>query len=199
MQEWSPNTEYTLRIGVPLAVGTPPGNYRLIIGAYDSDNGQRRLHRDGDAYQLATMPVVAPLIPPTLDALGLRHNDVRDVSFGDVSLVGARANKLGFDHLPDTPLAAGEPLAVLLFWRAEQTSPLTRPFSLQLHDAKGQLITEWPLDATEGRYPIEKWGKGELIRDSQTRFLPHNIAPATYQLILSNNGVEALVGQLIVQ
>jgi len=199
--DWSANTEYTLRMGVPLAVGTPPGDYRLIIGAYHSDNGQRLLHPDGDAYQLAIMPVRAPLIPPTLDALGLRHNEVRDVAFGDITLVGARSNKLGFDHAPDTPLAAGEPFALLLFWRAEQASPPVQPFSLQLHNQNGTLITEWPLDATEGRHPPENWSKGSLIRDPQTRFLPHNIEPATYQLILSSDGIEAeaAVGQLVVQ
>lgn len=197
--DWPANTEKTLRMGLPLAVGTPPGDYRLIIGAYHSDNGQRLLHPDGDAYQLAILLVEAPLIPPDINALGLRHNELRDVAFGDLTLVGARANKLGFDHAPDTPLAAGEPFALLLFWRAEQASPAAPPLSLELHNQNGTLITEWPLDATEGRHPPKNWNKGTFIRDPQTRFLPSNIEPATYQLILSSDGIDAAVGTLIVE
>ncbi len=87
----------------------------------------------------------------------------------------------------------------MLFWQAEEISPLAGPFRLRLHDESNTLVTEWPFNATEGRHPPEKWGKGELIRDPQTRFLPGNLAPATYQLILSNDEREALVGELIVK
>ena len=189
----------TVRMGIPVAVGTPPGDYALIMGAYRSDNGQRFVHSEGDAFRVATVRVEAPIVPPTIDALALRHNEKRDVTFGDTTLIGARANTLGFDHAPDTPLAPGEPFALLLFWRAERASPATIALTLRLYNQNGHMLLESPLEPTERRHPLPQWTEGELVRDPQVYFLPGEMAPGAYRLMLEGEGVEALVGELIVR
>lgn len=190
-----------IRMGIPVAVGTPPGEYALIMGAYRGDNGQRFVHPDGDAYRVASVRVEAPIVPPTIDALGLPHNQIRDVTFGDITLVGARANKLGFDHAPDTPLAPGEPVSLLLFWRAERAAPNTMPLTLRLDEPSGNTIAEWPLEPTETRHPLPQWTHHELVRDPQIRFLPGNTPPGTYRLTLQAQGeaAQALVAELTVR
>jgi mannosyltransferase len=187
-----------VRFGVPVAAGTPPGDYALIVGAYRGDNGQRLVAPEGDSYRLATVQVEKPVVPPTVDALALPLSEQREAAFGGVTLVGARANKLGFDHAPETPLAPGEPLSVLLHWQAATTSPSTPPLTLRLRDAQGAIVAEWPYDPTEGRYPTDNWDVGELVRDAQVRFLPAELTSGTYRLMLESEGHSALVAERII-
>ena len=110
-------------MGVPVPVGTPPGDYALIVGAYRSDSGARLLPPEGDAFRLATITVERPVTPPSLDALALAQGEARAVPFGDLTLVGAAANRLGSDHEPDAPLAPGDALSIRLAWQAERDAP----------------------------------------------------------------------------
>jgi hypothetical protein len=131
--------------------------------------------------------------------LGLRHQEAREISFGQITLVGARANKLGFDHTPDSPLAPGEPLSLLLYWRGEQDAPAKQPLMLRLYSKQGTLAAKWPFEATETRHPLQNWTKEELVRDPQVRFLPSDIAVGDYRLMLEGDGEEALVGKVSVR
>ncbi|HEX8681601.1 MAG TPA: hypothetical protein VF707_04755, partial [Ardenticatenaceae bacterium] len=196
LAEWE--GEQAVRLGVPVAIGTPPGDYALIIGAYRTDNGQRLLTPEGDAYRLATVRVEKPVVPPTVDALALPQSELREVSFGGVTLVGARANKLGFDHAPETPIAPGEPLSVLLYWQAAASSPAAPPLLLRLRDQRDALMAEWPFEPTEGRYPLENWDEGELVRDPQVRFLPADLAPGTYRLTLEGDTQRVIIAEHVV-
>ncbi len=188
----------TLRLGIPVAVGTPPGDYSLVIGAYDAASGQRLVTSEGaDSLRLATVRVEKPAVPPTVEALALRPGEARAQPFGAITLIGARANKLGFDHAPDTPLARGEPLGVLLFWRAERDAPAAPSLQLQLLDGR-TVAAEWQLEPTEGRYPPPAWSAGEVVRDPQIRFLPGDLAPGRYRLVLVGADARAEVGEVVV-
>jgi 4-amino-4-deoxy-L-arabinose transferase-like glycosyltransferase len=190
--------EQAVRLGLPVAIGTPPGDYALIIGAYRTDNGQRLLTPEGDAYRLATVRVEKPVVPPTVDALALPQSELREVSFGGITLVGARANKLGFDHAPETPIAPGEPLSVLLYWQAAASAPAAPPLHLRLRGQRDTIVAEWPFEPTEGRYPLTNWDEGELVRDPQVRFLPAGLPPGSYRLSLEGDTPRALIGSIVI-
>ncbi|MDQ4075609.1 MAG: glycosyltransferase family 39 protein [Chloroflexota bacterium] len=195
--EWK--DEENVRMGVPIAIGTPPGEYALVIGAYHRESGQRFVSEEGDTFHLSTVQVEAPIVPATAETLDLRHGEARDTTFGDVTLVGGRVNKLGSDHAPDAPLAAGDPLRLLLYWRAERDSPSVPPLALRLLDEHGAVVAEWPFEPTEGRYPSRRWIEQELVRDLQVRFLPDDLVPGSYRLLLTSRDRRVEVGTVAVQ
>ncbi|HYN86915.1 MAG TPA: hypothetical protein VER55_00225, partial [Ardenticatenaceae bacterium] len=192
---WQVGTTYESRVGVPVLPGTPPGAYRLMVGLYDPASGARlKLPDGGDALTLATVEVRAPLVPPAVDALDIALPS--NARLGSVRMLGSRASKLGFDHAPETPLRAGEPLAVVLFWQAEQAGP-TLP-ELMLH-LQGPGDARWTWVPIEGRYPPASWSAGEIIRDPQTFFLPGDLPPGRYSVRLEAAGAGAVeVGSLTV-
>lgn len=181
---WRPGEAHAGRVGVPVLPGTPPGHYRLVIGLYDATNGARLPLADGsDALTLDTIQVRAPSVPPPAEALDLvqRH----EARLGQARLLGSRANRLGSDHAPETPLRAGEPLAVVLFWQTEQTAPGLPSLTLRL-EGPGQ--AEWPWQPVEGRHPPATWVAGEVVRDPQTFFLPADLPPGRYRVQLLASG-----------
>lgn len=192
---WQAGEMHAGRVGVPVLPGTPPGDYCLVVGLYDAATGARLPLPDGsDALALTTIHVRAPAAPPTADTLDLtrRHGS----SLGQVRLLGSRANKLGADHAPETPLRPGEPLAVVLFWQAEQAAPTLPPLMLQL-EGPGQ--ASWPWQPVEGRYPPAAWSTGEVVRDPQTFFLPADLPPGRYRLrILAPEHREIELGSITV-
>ncbi len=196
--QWRAGTTYPGRLGVPVLPGTPPDTYRLIVGLYEAETGQRlRLSNGDDALTLTTVQVQRPPVPPLPDALDAAVR--RRVDLGDVTLLGWRFNKLGFDHAPDTPLAPGEPLSLVLFWQAERAAPRFPSLELLLVGPGEERVAEWPWTPVEGRYPPGRWEVGEVVRDPQVRFLPGNLAPGTYRLVLTGEGQQVGLGQLVVQ
>ncbi len=195
---WEPGQAYRGRLGVPVLPGTPPGTYRLIVGLYDRATGRRLpVAGGGDALTLADVRVRRPPVPPTADALDAAVR--RRVPLGEVSLVGWRFNKLGFDHAPETPLAPGDPLSVILFWRAGRQAPDLPPMTLELVAPDGRLAAAWPWEPLEGRYPPEKWQAGEVVRDPQVRFLPGDLPAGTARLRLVIDGRRVELGTLVVR
>ncbi len=195
--EWQPGKRYRGRLGVPIFPGTPPGTYRLIVGLYDMTTGERlRLPNGADALDLATVQVERPAVPPDPDALD-RQTEAR-VRLGDLTLLGWRFNKLGFDHAPETPLHSGEPLLVVLFWQAERDAPNAPTFTLRLLDAAGREVGAWAWVPTEGRFPLRAWRRGDVVRDPQVVFMP-GVLPGTYTLLLDTGGEQVLLGQVVVE
>ncbi|MCZ7572640.1 MAG: glycosyltransferase family 39 protein [Ardenticatenaceae bacterium] len=177
---WQAGEVHASRLGLAVRPGTPPGDYRLVIGLYDSASGTRLPLTDGtDALPLGTIHVRAPAVPPTTGALDLTRPQAAQL--GQVRLVGSSAHKLGADQAPETPLRPGEPLAVVLFWQAEQTAPGVPALTLHL---EGPRQAEWPWQPVEGRYPPAAWSAGEVVRDPQTFFLPADLPPGRYRLRL---------------
>lgn len=195
---WGERVSIPIRMGIPVPVGTIPGDYRLIIGAYDRDSGRRFVTEAGDALQIATIHVTAPSVPPTLDAINLPNGQFMDVPFGSLALVAAQVNKLGSDHAPDTPLRAGDPFSVLLYWQLRASQAELPILTLQLRDSTDTPYTEWQLTPTDNTYPMEQWRVADLIRDPHTYFLPGDLPPGAYKLVVTNSLVTTFIGDVTV-
>jgi hypothetical protein len=87
---------------------------------------------------------------------------------------------------------------VLLYWQAAASSPAAPPLLLRLRDQRDALMAEWPFEPTEGRYPLENWDEGELVRDPQVRFLPADLAPGTYRLTLEGDTQRVIIAEHVV-
>ena len=186
------------RLGLQVRPGTPPGDYRLILGLYDAETFTRLTLPDGaDALALAEIRVERPPVPPALDSLDMAVR--RAEKIGDARLLGWRFNKSGFDHAPERPLRPGEPLSMILFWQARTAAPALPPLALRLLGPDGEPRAEWPWRPVEGRYPADRWQAGEIVRDPQTYLLPGDLPPGRYRLQLSDGSRLVELGEVQVE
>ena len=142
--------------------------------------------------------MTAPPVPPTIDAINLPDGQYMDISFGSLTLVAVQVNKLGFDHAPNTPLRAGEPLSVLLYWQIREPRTELPTLTLQLQGSANQLPAAWLFTPTDGTYPINQWRVGDLIRDPHTYFLPVDLSPGSYELVVTNGSETQSIGNVTV-
>jgi len=145
---------------VPIAFGTPPGDYQLALVVYDAETGERVRQPGGDVLPLGAVSVARADVPAPVAVIPMQHRV--DAALGPVILAGYDLYKQGYAHAPETPLAPGDLLHVTLYWLAPDPLPAEWPadqsFTLRLGD---QRLTA-PLAG--GAYPTGEWAPGELVR-----------------------------------
>ena len=180
---WEPGEEILDNHGVLIPPGTPPGDYRRIVGLYDRDTGKRVQTADGkDFISLTPVRVMRTTAPIALAALNMRHDQQFD--FGAISLLGHDRYKRDFGHAPETPLHPGDRLHATLYWRANERPRAHWWFDLTLNDATGGQVAKlgWPLVSES--YPTTQWAQGEVVRGEHDLQLPADLPPGIYQLSL---------------
>ncbi len=157
---WQAGEQITDNHAVPIAFGTPPGDYRLSLVVYDADTGARVQQAGGEVLPLGAVRLERADGPVPLDVIPMQHRS--DTALGPVTLAGYDLYRQGYRHAPETPLAPGDLLHVTLYWLAPDPLPAEWPadqsFSLRLGD---QVLTA-PLAG--GAYPTGQWAPGELVR-----------------------------------
>ncbi len=153
---WQPGEVITDNHGLVIPPGTPPGDYQLAVVLYDPATGARLPAGGGEPAALGTLAVAPAVAPFPLDLLPVQPR--LDAPLGPVTLVGAALHKLGFDHAPETPLQAGDPLRVTLYWQAGDAA---LPDDLQATVTVG----DRPVTASLAPgYPTAGWPAGALVR-----------------------------------
>jgi len=185
---WNPGESIVDPYGLLVLPGTPPGEYLLRVGLYGAQNGlrlsvQQHGQAAGDAIDLVEITVERPRVQPPIGALGIDHP--QDARWDGLRLLGHNLYRLGFDHAPKTPLHAGDPAKLILFWQREDDSPTSEVFMLALRNARGEAVWEHDLSIAGGAYPPEKWEIGEILRDAHEINLPSALIPGTYSLVIS--------------
>jgi hypothetical protein len=141
--------------------GTPPGHYQVKMVLYCTDTLQgldildERGAPAGTEYTLGTVSVVSPSVPPTVEELAIPHHLHHDFD-GQVEL-------LGYD-LSTTEVKAGEPLRVILFWRALRSMERDYCLHLQVQDGEGHVWAAGEFPLANEEYPTNRWNEGEVIR-----------------------------------
>ncbi len=184
---WQVGQEIVDQHGLLILPGTPPGEHRLIIGLYDAHSGKRLLVTSHDANEapdyatLSSFDVTRPKTPPPEVALGVRHPV--HIRIGPFQLLGSDCFKLGHDSDPEAALYPGNPLHIVLYWRAEGTPRSNWRVRLEMSPA-GEVTTlakgEYPLAGVE--YPTSRWGVGEVTRAQYDLFVPPEAIPREYRL-----------------
>jgi mannosyltransferase len=167
---WAPGEVIVDNYGLPVHPATPPGQYRVELGMYDAETGQRLL-APGDEGQvwLELLAVERPSSPAPVAALGMHH--VAGAEFGELALLGYDAFKLGFDHLPGAPLRPGDVVHVNLYWRAQADPGGDWQVGLALVGPDGRdsaRIVAEPVAA----YPTSRWQAGDVWRGQFNLVLP---------------------------
>jgi hypothetical protein len=167
--------------GLFIEPGTPPGQYRLIAGLYD-DDGRRLPTGAGQTFvTLGAVEVIRPAAPLPLEAFKMQTR--LDQPLLGVTLLGYDLHKLG---APEAPLQPGDPLHVVAYWQAHESSPnFADQVAIQVVTAGG---TATPVSATSrlsgGNYPLAAWQAGEVVRAQYDLFLS-GLPPGRYRLALT--------------
>jgi uncharacterized membrane protein len=162
------------RIGLPIPLGTPPGEYTLRVSAYHTNDQSVLRVKDStqDSASLAKIKVVAP-VQPNLAALPHRaHTDLSN----DIRL-------MGYDTSPT--LRPGFPAPITLFWQT--TRPLAKEYAvvLRIQDARGNIFATTQAAPAYGTYSTRQWQPGEIVRDPQTVSLRGDTPDGEYRIMVS--------------
>jgi len=177
---WEPGEMIADNYGLPIHPATPPGHYRLEVGLYDPETGQRLLTPEGES-QVWLEPVFVdrPPAPPPLDALGMQHSG--GAPFGEVSLLGYDLHKLGYAHEPDAPVRPGDVLEATLYWKAEDQPTGDWQVEIALIDSDGRqwaLLEEEPVRS----YATSHWTVGDICRGQFALRVAGDAPPGRYYL-----------------
>ena len=148
--------------GLALPIGTPPGDYRLIVAVYDAETGSRLSVRQGDAVDLAQLTLIRAEQALPLSIVPIRHHKTLD--FGQLKATGFEFHRKSFAHAPATPLSTGDMLQVTLYWQAPSPLPASWHDDLTMRLLLGDQAVEAPLAG--GFYPTSQWRAGELVRST---------------------------------
>jgi 6-pyruvoyl-tetrahydropterin synthase related domain len=153
--------------------GTPPGDYRISIGLYTLDNGQRAPVFDaagqivGDSVTLNTLVhVTRPAAAPTIALLNMQGVIDRDYN---------GAHLLGWS-IESTQLVAPNFARLTLFWRSDADRLPNQHARVELIDRAGRVAQA----AESNLYPMAEWTKSEIVRDQDALWLPPNFPPDGY-------------------
>jgi hypothetical protein len=180
---WKTGEEIADRIGVAVPLGTPPGEYRVEVGLYRLDNGERLPVFDpfeGKQDTRVLFPPVRIVRPatPLSDTLSVQNRLSLDLKSG-LRLLGYDLTRYGSDS---TDLRAGEVAGLTLFWQASNDMERTQGAQVELLDGSGKVVATHEAPLVLGGVRGERWQKGEVVRDQRRLPLP---PPGEYTLRLS--------------
>ncbi len=177
---WEPGQIIVDNHGLPIHPATPPGEYRVEVGMYNAATGQRLTTPEGES-QVWLQPLVVkrPTAPAPIAALGMQHRV--EVEFGELTLLGYDAYKLGYAHQPEVPLRPEDLLHVNLYWQAETQPSGDWAVGIRLVDPDGR---EWASITAEpvGSYATSRWQAGDVWRGQFNLQVPGQAPPGHYRL-----------------
>jgi mannosyltransferase len=175
---WQPGEGIADNYGVPIHPATPPGAYRVEVGMYNLETGQRLLTPEGEGQVwLEPLAVERPSAPAPVAALGMQHPANADL--GELALLGYDASRLGYDE--SEPLRPGDLLHVALYWRAEMQPSGDWRVALALVNANGEALTQLEGEPVGG-YPTSRWLAGDVWRGQFTLAIPGDAISGRYRL-----------------
>ncbi|MBI3740834.1 MAG: DUF2723 domain-containing protein, partial [Chloroflexi bacterium] len=117
-------------------------------------------------------------LPPRADAPAQKIN----AQFTDRA--GNALELIGYSRAPDAKLRAGDFVLVTLFWRAPHAPRARYTVSLRVVDAQNRVIAQRDAEPASGLRPTIGWSANEIIQDDAGIFLPRDLAPGAYQLVV---------------
>lgn len=182
---WPVNQPVQDAHGVFIEPGTPPGRYRLIVGLYHSQTGQRLPvagENGNDFVELAPIDVIRPPAPLPREAFDIEVT--LDAPLGDITLVGYDLYKVGERDALYTLLHPGDPVHLTLYWSPKDTTPA--PLTVQVVDSEGN-PTPVTFSMPLGENIVFTGESNEEIIRSQANFFLTNLPPGQYRLAFTSN------------
>ncbi len=180
--EWQPGEEIIDNHGVLAPHGTAPGDYRLILGMYNPETGERLRVGNQDYVNLGMIRVNPPDTPLPVEAL--RMQVPKAFQFNEITLLGHDRYKRGYSFDPGELLRRNDLLHLTWYWRADVqptsawwfTARLVSGADTEVASVSGPLVSEL--------YPTLNWQAGEIVRGEHDMLIPDYVEPGRYQLQL---------------
>ena len=174
-EQWQTGETILMRIKIPIDIGTPPGNYQLLITIY-SPASKVNLPAGPAAY--------AALGPISLPSTGPQP-------LADPLVVIGGLNLIQLDP-PPAHARPGEPLPFTIRWQA-QSLISTRSGQLLITKINGIEIES--ASPAHGTYPASQWRPGEIVVDRHNPRLPRDLPPGAYDVTVN----DFLIGTVTVE
>ncbi|MGD1992968.1 MAG: hypothetical protein PVI59_07225 [Anaerolineae bacterium] len=175
---WAPDEYALTAVQLDPLVGTPPGEYSVMLGAFDLETLTPFPAYDASGEQLGMdVPLgrVEVLRPRRVaDVVPAQHQV--DEAFGPVRLAG-----YGLDRETAAP---GDPVFLTLFWRVNQAPEEDLTVRLRLVDSGGETATAYDLPPVRETFPPTMWQAGDLWRGRHSFTLPASLGDGAYHWVL---------------
>ncbi len=165
---------------VPVPLGLPAGEYRLVIGAYHPETWQRLPILSDESSNLGNvLPISVRVAPPsrqpTRDELDIHWPQQVELVDG-LTLLGATPER--------EFMSRNDFLRVALFWEVTSTAATLPDYRIKLRliSEKGEVTVSQTGRPSHGRYPTPQWSAGERVRDNQALWLTADVPLGVYRL-----------------
>jgi hypothetical protein len=180
--EWQPGEEILDNHGVLAPHGTAPGDYRLILGMYNPETGERLRVGEQDYIDLGTVRINRPATPLPVEALRMQNG--KPFRFNEITLLGHDRYKRGYSFNPDEPLRANDLLHLTWYWRADAQPTSAWWFTARLVSGADDEVAAVSGPLVSELYPTLNWQAGEIVRGEHDMLIPDYVEPGRYQLQL---------------
>lgn len=173
--QWTRDELISDRLAIPIPPGLVPGDYRVEIGLYRGDTGERLTTDAGvDTVELGMVHVDKKVLPRPAVFL----TEATNVDLGDIEWLGYKI---------ETPergaFGQGDLYPLVLYFRARNKPISDARLTVQLLDQGDNIITS---ASTLETYPTSQWDKGEIVRDVQSLRIPVKALPGEYRIVLTD-------------
>jgi len=176
-EQWATGDVVVQRVDLPLPDGLPPGSYRLRLGLFNEQTGNRlpRLDEEGryagDSALIEQVTVVAG--PPPAEQPTAPQGVPVEVRPG--------LTLLGYERGAEST-RTGDTLPLALWWWASLDPPRLS-VRLELYDgSRGRLLAN--SQPAHGTYPFSRWRAPAFVVDRLDPAVPLNLPPGRYRLQL---------------
>ena len=186
--QWTRNETITDRLAIPIPPGLVPGDYRVVVGLYRGDTGERLAADDGsDTIELGTVRVDQHILPRDAVILSKAVN----VPLGEVELLGYK-----LDTTEGATFDRGDLIPLMLYFYAREKPTSDAQLTVQLRDRDENVLVS---TAAIENYPTSQWDKGEIVRDVPALRIPVDALTGEYRVILTDGNQEFQVTKIRVR
>ncbi len=177
-------------------VGTPPGDYRVVIHwvARTEDQYVGRVDTQGNFAGISTdlgiISISRAAAFPAPETLNIAHRESHEMASG--------VRLLGWNDLPQS-IRPGEQFRFDLFWQAVAGTRPDEPITLvAVSENENSELPLWSGDPAMNTYPFNQWADGELVIDRHRWSIPTDFPAGEYVLRLRVGGEDVTLGQFSV-
>ncbi len=174
---WQPGQTITDHHALSIPVGTPPGAYAIQVVLYDpkttrAANIVAPEDRRGQSVMLGTIDVSRPRVPVNAPTI----SNAVDAQWNEIALVGT-------DSIPEQ-VAAGDSLALTLYWQARQPTATDYLAVIQVIGSDGKAGPAVRYLLVNPGFPTSAWEPNETWRDKINLPIPAETAAGNATVLI---------------
>ena len=170
--------------GILVRPGTPSGTYRVEIGLYSVDNGERLPVTKGPDVgtdRVLLPPIAIEPAPKTLplDAFDIQHAGIERL--GSLDLLGYDLYRLGFEANIQQTMHPGDAVHLNLYWQTSQRVS-DMEMTIRVTGSGGNAVASVSHALGGAASPSSTWQVDEIIRDQLDVPLGSDVVPGSYTI-----------------